>query len=119
MKKINAIKLFIFLLKTILFIIQPVLLVGQVLSNDTEIRIVKNQKIKTHKAEIRINNKPEAKLGLIKVYFQKDDKVDISEAIITDTLGNLLRKISKDEIITKHEISDGSFYEDNFVKEIE
>ncbi|MBK8054711.1 MAG: DUF3857 domain-containing protein [Saprospiraceae bacterium] len=118
MKKINAVKLYNFILKTILIIIHPFLLEGQVLSDDTYIKIVKNQKIKTQKAEIRINNKTEAKLGLIRVYFQKDDKVDISEVIITDTLGHLLRKISKDEIITKHEISDGSFYEDNFVKEI-
>ncbi len=56
-------------------------------------------------------------LSEISIPFNQDTRLEITEASVLDKSGTVLRKLSKKEIVTRSDISDGSLYEDDLVKE--
>ena len=79
---------------------------------------VKNSKLVEEKSFlIQINNKESDWISDIEIQYSKGDKLEILEASIINYLGVTVRKLKKKEIITRSDISYGTFFEDSMVKE--
>ncbi len=66
---------------------------------------------------IQINNQQADWISDVYIPYHKNDKLEIKEAVILDAKGKVMRKLKKKEITTRNNIDQGSFYEDNLVKE--
>lgn len=79
---------------------------------------VKNGKLyKTESYEIRINSRGGESLTKISIPYSKMNKVSNVEACIKGRDGSIIKKLHKKEIVERSAISEGSFYEDHFIKE--
>jgi hypothetical protein len=109
-------------LRSVLFFLLPLFTfthhtAGQVLDFATDVRL-ENEKLVTERSIlIQINNRDMDWLSDIAIPYQQGDKVDILEASIVSTEGKVLRSIGKKEITSRHNISDGAFFEDDWVME--
>jgi hypothetical protein len=81
------------------------------------IKIERGKKVEIKSYLIQIDNKASDWLSDIDIPYDEDDHLEILEASIIDPLGNTVRTLKKKEIITRSNISYGSFYEDDFIKE--
>lgn len=73
----------------------------------------------TDSVTIKINNRDGDDMAFVYIPYSKGDKVSIEEAYITDTLGNIIRKLNKKDVIDHNYISNSSLYEDHFIKRFE
>ncbi len=89
----------------------------EVVNYSTEITVSKNKLIKEKSYTIQINNKESDWISNIKISYDEKDKLEILEASIIDLNGETIRKLKKKEIINRNNISNGTFYEDSWVKE--
>lgn len=69
----------------------------------------------TNEIKVQINNRAGDHYGLISVPYSKNEKITGFTAYITDTEGNLVRKLKKEDIIDRSAYSDG-LYSDHFIK---
>lgn len=83
---------------------------------NTIIRVKDNNLTEEKSFLIQINDKQSDWLSDISILYDKNTKLDILEAFIINPNGAVVRKLNNKEIITKSYISDGSFFEDNMVK---
>ncbi len=67
--------------------------------------------------EIKINNRAGEKYTKVRIPYSKLVRVSNIEAIIKDSNGRVVKKLTKSDIIDKSSISDFSLYEDDFIKE--
>lgn len=89
-----------------------------VLVNQQTDLIVKNGKLLINRSyELMINNRDGEEYAKINIPFSKMNKVSKIEAYIKDKNGVIVKKLRSGDIIEHNSFSDGSFYEDNFVKE--
>lgn len=65
---------------------------------------------------LQINNKNGDWLAEVSIPFREKEKVESLEAWITNSQGEVIRKLKKNDIVDRSEISDISLYEDDFVK---
>jgi hypothetical protein len=79
---------------------------------------VKNSKLYiTRSYELRINNRSGEEYTEISIPYSKMSKVSKIEAYIKDKDGIIVKKLKSGDIKDRSLISEGSFYDDNFVKE--
>jgi len=80
--------------------------------------IVKNNKLYISRSyELKINNRQGEVYAEINIPFSKMNKVSKIEAYIKDKNGILVKKLRSGDIKERSAVSDGSFYDDNFIKE--
>ncbi|WP_394697593.1 transglutaminase family protein [uncultured Sunxiuqinia sp.] len=91
----------------------------EVLDYTTSIQVKSNKLVKKESFLIQINDKRSNWIADIKIPFDKNDKLEILEAVVKDLNGNIVRKIRNHEITTRNDIARGAFYEDDFIKEFE
>ena len=84
---------------------------------NSQINIEGNKRIEIKSYLIQIENKASDWISDIEIPFDKNDKIEILEAYIIGPQGKRVRTLKKKEIVTTNDISNGSFYEDDFVKE--
>ncbi len=90
---------------------------NSVLEYHTDISIEKGRLIKETSILIQINDKSSDWISDVEIAYGEDEKMEILEAAILNTKGEVLRKLKKKEIISRSDISRGTFYENNFIKE--
>jgi hypothetical protein len=90
---------------------------AELICQKTSIVINKGSLSKDLYFEIKINNRAGEKYAKISIPYSKLNKLSNIKAFIKDSDGRIVRKLKKNEIITRSSISDFSFYEDDFVKE--
>ena len=79
---------------------------------------VKNSKLYIIRSyELRINNRSGEEYTQISIPYSKMSKVSKIEAYIKDKDGIIVKKLKSGDIKDRSLISEGSFYDDNFVKE--
>lgn len=83
-----------------------------------EIEVTKNNSlIKKTYHEIVINDRFAEEAAKISIPYSKNHKIQDLQAFIKDKHGNIVRKLKKNEITDRSDISDISLYEDNMVRE--
>lgn len=114
-------KIWVFVTGILLFTFLPAFSISQngniVLEYHTNIKIEKGKHIKETSILIQINNKNSDWVSDVEIAYGEDEKMEILEAVILNTKGDILRKLKKKEIISRSDISRGTFYENNFIKE--
>jgi len=90
---------------------------GKLLEYNTVIKVEKSSLIEERSYYIEVDNKESDWLSEIKIPYNKSSSIDILEAIVLNSNGEIVRKLSKKEIVTKSDISENSFYEDDLAKE--
>lgn len=90
---------------------------AQVLEYVTEVKLDPKELITERSFLIQVNNRDQDWLSDISIPYKEGDKIELLEAVILDGAGKELRTIGKKEITTRHNISDGSFFEDDWVRE--
>jgi hypothetical protein len=90
---------------------------GQILEYDTDIRLDGQRLIMERGMEIQINNPSMEWLSDITIPYDDGTEVDILEASVLDATGRVLRTLGRKEITTRHDIGEGTFFEDSRVKE--
>ncbi|MEZ5071838.1 MAG: DUF3857 and transglutaminase domain-containing protein [Bacteroidales bacterium] len=88
-----------------------------VVEHATEIVVEEAGRTVTRSYVIQVNDKAADWLGEIEIPFQEGDEVEILAAEITDTLGNVLRRVKKADMTTSSDLSGGAFFQDDYVKE--
>lgn len=90
---------------------------GQILDYDTDIRLDGQRLTMERGMEIQINNPSMEWLSDITIPYDDGTELDILEASVLDATGKVLRTLGKKEITTRHDIGEGTFFEDSRVKE--
>lgn len=90
---------------------------AQILSYDTKIKIDGGIKITENAYRIQVNSKEENYLSKIKISHNPNQKFTLISAKIIDAQGETLRKLKKKDIITKNDLSYGTFYQDGLIEE--
>lgn len=90
---------------------------GQVLEYRTDVRLEKGKLVTEYRYIIQINSKELDWLSNVSIPYNEGDKVEILEASIVGVDGKELRSLGKKEITARHNISEGSFFEDDWVLE--
>ena len=92
---------------------------AQVIEFETSIRADYGKLVTEKSFVIQVNGKESEWLSDIEISFSEGEKVDILEAVIIDAYGNEVRKLKKKEVETVSDISNGTFYQDDFVKKFQ
>ena len=90
---------------------------NMILDYKTVVKVEKGKLVQEKTIYIQINNKQADWISDIEISYGEDDKLEILEASILNKSGELVRSLKKKEIVTKSDISNGIFYENNFVQE--
>jgi hypothetical protein len=90
---------------------------SRVLEYSTNIRVINGSLEKTNYVLIEVDDKKSDWMSDIKIPFKKKNKLNILEACVIKPGGEIVRRLDKKDIITKNDISDGSFYDDHLIKE--
>ena len=90
---------------------------NHVVNYDSFVKIERNKRIEIKSYLIQIDNQASDWISDIEIPFSKNDQIEILEAAIIGPKGNIVRNLKKKEVITRNDISYGSFYEDDFIKE--
>lgn len=83
----------------------------------TNIKLEKNKLVVEKSYLIQINDKDSEWISDIKIPYNENDKLEILDASIINSKGEVVRKLKKKEIITRSDISEISFFEDDLVNE--
>lgn len=89
---------------------------AEVLRQVTTISVVKGKLQKKHLWEIQINNRAGERFTQVSVPWSGLVKVANIEAMITDSEGTVIRKLDRNSISERSDISSISLYEDSYVK---
>jgi predicted DNA binding CopG/RHH family protein len=90
---------------------------GKILEYNTFIRVENNNLIEEKSFYFEVDDKQSDWMSDIKIPYNKSSKLDIIEAEVLNSRGEIVRKLSKKEIVTRSDISENSFYEDDMAKE--
>jgi len=90
---------------------------AELIVSKTDICVKDGKLVKDFLFEIKINNRGGETYTKISLPYSKLCRIGKIEAIIKDSRGLVVKKISKNDIFERSYISDYSFYEDDFVKE--
>lgn len=90
---------------------------AQLLEYDTRISAEPGKLIKEESVLIRVTDKSWDWLSDVSIHYLGEDEIDILEATLLDGQGKFIRSISKKEIVTRHDISEGTFFSNEWVKE--
>jgi transglutaminase-like putative cysteine protease len=90
---------------------------GQIIEYTTDIKVDPPKLTTEYAYLIRINSRDMDGLAEVNISYQEGDDVDILEAVILGADGKVVRSIGKKEIKTRHNISEGSFFEDDWIQE--
>ena len=90
---------------------------GQVIDYSTTVKIEKEKKITERSFLIQVNSKEHNWLSEVKMHYSANQEFELLEACIIDPNGKTVRNLKKKEITTKSDVSYGTFYEDDFIKE--
>ncbi len=90
---------------------------GQVIDYSTTVKIEKGKKITERSFLIQVNSKEHNGLSEVKMHYSANQEFELLEAYIVDPNGKTVRNLKKKEITTKSDVSYGTFYEDDFIKE--
>lgn len=90
---------------------------AQVLEYTTEVEIYPGKLITTNQYVIEISKRENDWLSDVAIPYQEDEDIELLEAVILDGKGNPVRSLSRKEVTTRHDVSSGSFFEDNRVYE--
>lgn len=90
---------------------------AELVNFNTAISIKNGKLYKTVSYEIRINSRGGEGLTKISIPYSKMNKVSNVEASIKGSDGSIIKKLHKKDIVERSAISEGSFYEDRFIKE--
>ena len=96
------------------------ILIGQdaeVMRQETTIEIKKGTLTRNHFWEIKINNKSGEKFTMISMPYSGLVQIGNIEAMIRDREGKIVRKLDRESISDRSNISNMSLYEDSYVKE--
>lgn len=88
-----------------------------VLEYNTVIKIEKGKHIEETSILIQINNKNSNWISDVEISYGEFEKLEILEASILNSDGQIIRKLKKKEIISRSDISDDTFYSNTFLKE--
>lgn len=89
----------------------------EIIDFSTTMVVNKEKLIEERSYIIQINRKDSDWITDIGIPYDAKDKLDILEASIIDLNGETIRKLKKKEIVSRNNISRGTFYEDSWVKE--
>lgn len=92
---------------------------AQVVSYDTNVKIDKGRKITEKSFLININSRDDQHLADIKIEVQSSQEFKLLEASVLDSDGEEVRKVRKRDIKTRSNLSYGSFFNDDEIKEFE
>lgn len=109
-------KFFLFIISNFIFAYSSY---GQVLSYHTKIKIENGVKTTERICRIQINSKADNELSRIRLKHGPNDKFNLVSAKIIDATGKTLRKLKKKDIITKNDLSYGTFYQDDLIEEFD
>lgn len=88
-----------------------------VVSNtNTTITVNKDKVVEEYSIDVTINNRRGENNSKFEINYNKSEKIKNIKAWIEDEFGNIVRKLSNNEIITVSAVSDFSLYEDDFIK---
>ncbi|AHM61938.1 hypothetical protein D770_18430 [Flammeovirgaceae bacterium 311] len=90
---------------------------NEVIDYATLIKAAREKLVVERTCLIQINNKQSDWVSAIEIPYRAGEKLDILEASIIDRNGKVVRTLKKKEIISRSAISQGTFFEDSFVKE--
>jgi hypothetical protein len=90
---------------------------GKVLEYNTIIRVEKGSLIEEKSYYFEVDDKQSDWMSDIKIPYSQSSKIDIVEACSINSAGQVVRKLSKKEIVTRSDISENSFYENDMAKE--
>ena len=82
----------------------------------TTIKYNGTELIEEYSHTIQINSKRSSWIADVRIPYGGKEKIEIIEAVILNSKGEVARKLKKKEITTRSDISYGSFYEDDFIK---
>ncbi len=85
---------------------------AQVIDYSTNIKVEKGRKITERSFIIQINDKAGNWPSQVKIDHGPNDEFDLLEAFVTDRSGEVVRKLKKKDIVTKSDLSYGTFYQD-------
>lgn len=90
---------------------------NQIIEYTTKIKVENKWITKEVSYLIQIDDEKSSWISDVEIPYSGNNKPDIKEAYILDANNHIVRRLKKKEIITKSNISRGSFYEDDYVKE--
>lgn len=90
---------------------------GQVLESETSIRIDRGEKVTTHRLLIQVNEKKDNYVSKVQIHHDPEEEFDLLEARVIDGNGNTVRKIKKKDIVTRSDLSYGTYYQDGLIEE--
>ena len=93
---------------------------GQILNYETKISInEKGQKTTEKTYIIKINSKEQNWMSHIEIGHNPDQVFVLNYAMIINSEGNVIRKLKKKDIITRSDISNQAFYQDELITEFD
>lgn len=90
---------------------------SQILEHFTQKKLTGKTLYKRVDVKIQINNKQQQSLGSIEIAHGEDDKFKILYAELIDRNGKVVRKLKKNDFVTKNRRSRGTFYQDELITE--
>jgi len=105
------------ILVTICLVLNPASGHCQIIDYNTLITAEPGKLITEKSFLIQVNNRQSDWLSDISISYNQGDKLEILEASVLNAHSVPVRTLSKKEITTRHDISGGSFFEDDWVKE--
>ena len=78
----------------------------------------KSKVIKTTHITVQINDRAGEEYGNVAMYYSKSEKLSDVAIRLEDQNGNIIRTVGKNEINDQSAISEGSLYEDTYVKKV-
>ena len=91
----------------------------QVLDYSTVIKIEEGEKIITNKFLIQINSKEKNWLSHVEIGHSPNEEFDLIEAKVLNSKGSTVRKLRNKDLITKSDLSNSAFYQDNLIEEFD
>lgn len=91
---------------------------AELISKKTMVTISQGKMLTEEKVILQINNRSGEKYAKIGVPYSSLSKLKGLDVWLTDSYDNVIRKIRKNEVITRSLFSDISFYSDRMVKEL-
>lgn len=82
----------------------------------TTVEVKSHKKITKNHVKLIINNRRGQKLSVIQIPYQKGNKVRIKSAELKDIKGHVLKEFSSGDFHNESNISDFSFYQDEYLK---
>ena len=95
----------------------PPALRAQVLEHTTAVEIFPGKLVTTNQYVIEIAKRDNDWLSDVAIPFQEGEDIELLEAVILDGRGTPVRTLSRKEVTSRHDVSSGSFFEDNRVYE--